>query len=386
MKWMLRWRFFCIGFVSLYLPFLCLNADGDEKIAWVEGRFFDIIGTDNRSVSFVNALAEHVAETCHQLKAGSHDFPRNILVTLRPGKRVEFEENYRIWVSPRGQVNLDFCWDESLSFETTCRALAEAYLLHYARFNYGLKADERIRFWACSALVSQSYLNLRPARKVNYIDKARQSEMLEIGTLLSLYWLEATEKKLDLNQGYWVFQILRESGLTNPQVTALLDRAIAGENVETLIVKALFSENDGRSKARLEKWWHSQLRSYLAQEHEFCDSLITSRSWIQEMADFDVYSASTGKLKNLMNLWDCRDDKNLRSVLSARCEIIRLRMEQVNPAYFNAALSLGALYETVLEAENKHEFVRALSVYLNDWEDTKRLHARVDELISECDK
>ena len=103
------------------------------------------------------------------------------------------------------------------------------------------------------------------------------------------------------------------------------------------------------------------------------------------MADFSVYSATTGKLKNFIELWDCRHDENLRSVLSARCEIIRLRLEQINPAYFNVALSLGALYETVLGAQNKHEFVRSLSIYLNDWEDTKRLHARTDELISACD-
>ena len=387
MKWIPGSRFFGLGLAFLYLLFFTSSASGDEKLAWLEGRFFDVIGTDNRSVSFVNTLSEHIAKTCrYYLKAGSHDFPRKILVTLRPEERVEFEDSYRIWISSRGQVNLDFCWDESLSFEATSRALAEAYLRHYARFNYGVKADEHIRFWACSALVSQSYLSLRPAQKTNYILEARQSEVLEIETLLSLYWPEAIEKKLNLNQGYWVLQILRESGLTNAELTALLERAIAGENVEARIVKMRFSENEEeQSIAHFVEWWQSQLSSYLAQEHEFCDTLATSRSWVQEMANFDVYSASTGKLKDLMKLWDCRRDEDLRLVLSARCEIIRLRLDQVNPAYFNAALSLGALYETVLESESKHEFVRALTVYLNDWEDTKRLHDRVDELISACD-
>jgi hypothetical protein len=259
-------------------------------------------------------------------------------------------------------------------------------LRHYARFNHGVKADEHIRFWACSALVSQSYLSLRPARKTNYILEARQSEVLEIETLLSLYWAEATEKELNLNQGYWVLQILRESGLTNAEITALLGRAIAGENVEARIVKILFPENEEeQSTAHFVEWWQSQLSRYLAQEYEFCDTLATSRAWMQEMVNFDVYSASTGKLKNLKKLWDCRRDEDLRSVLSARCKIIRLRLDQVNPAYFNAALSLGALYETVLEAKSKHQFVRALTVYLNDWEDAKRLHDRVNELISACD-
>jgi hypothetical protein len=379
---------FCIGLFLLYLISLCSVAGEDEKIAWIEGRFFDIIGTDNRSVSFANVLGEHVAETCHRyLKAGSHDFPRQILVTLRPQERVGSEESYRIHVSPRGQVGLDFFWDESLSFETTCRAFAEAYLMYYARFNYGVGADERIRFWAVSTIALRSYLSLRPAQKTNYIREIRRAEMLEIETLLSLYLPEVAEEKLDMNQGYWVFQILRDNGLTNSQLVALLDRAIAGVNVEAQIAEALFSESkrDGQSGARLEAWWQSQVTNYLAQEHEFCDSLEISQSWIREMAEFDAYHASSGKLKNLMELWTCRYDEDLRSVLSARCEIIRLRMEQVNPAYFNAALSLGALYETVLEAEHKHQFIRAITVYLNDWEDTKRLHGRVDEIISMCD-
>jgi hypothetical protein len=248
-----------------------------------------------------------------------------------------------------------------------------------------VKADERIRFWAFSALVSQSYLSLRSAQKANYIRKAREFEMPELGTLLSLNLPEATKNELDLSEGYWVFQILRESGMTNSQVAALLDRAIAGENVEAYIMKVIFPGNKGQPGALLEKWWQSQINSYLFQEHEFCDSLATSRSWIQEMADFEAYQASGKQLKNLMELWDCRFDENLRSVLSARCEIIRLRIEQVNPAYFNSALAIGKLYHTVLETDQKHEFIRAVSVYLNDWEDAKRLHHRVDELTAACD-
>lgn len=375
-----------IGIVLLYLFSLCAVAGEGEEIVWIEGRFFDVIGTDNRSVSFANVLGDHVAEMCHRyLKAGSHNFPKRILVTLWPEGRMEFEGPYRIGISPRGQVGLNLCWNESLNFEVTCRAFTEAYILHYARFNYGVDAEKRIRFWAVSALVLRNYLSLRPAQMANYINEARQSEMLEIETLLSLHLFKVTAEKVNFHQGYWMFQILRESGLTNSQVVALLERAVAGENVEAQVVEALFPENEGQTSARLEAWWQNQISNYLAREQEFCDSLEISRLWIQEMANFDVYNGSGEQLKNLMGLWNYRENKELRSILSARCEIIRLRIEQVNPAYFNAALSLGALYETVLDAEHKHEFIRAVTLYLNDWEDTKQLHARTDELMSACD-
>ena len=75
-------------------------------------------------------------------------------------------------------------------------------------------------------------------------------------------------------------------------------------------------------------------------------------------------------------LWEHRDDVGLRETLQARLELIRLRVVQVNPAYFNAARSLGALYETALEAEKEFEFIRALAFYLRDFEDTKRMHGK----------
>lgn len=377
-----------MGLVLLYLSSqLPVMAEPDDEIIWKEGRYFDVIGTDNRSVSYANALAEHIAETCRRyLKAGSHGFAQKMLITLRPEHDPEFKgADYRIQVSPRGQVSLDFCWDESLDFETACYATTEAYLLNYARFNHGADAARNVRFWALSALASQSYLSLRPALRANFIEKARRSELPEIGIFLSLRLPEATEKDLNSAWGYLLFQILRDNRLSRSQLAILLDRAVAGVDVEADIAKILFPGKPEESKERLAQWWQSQIDGYLAREYEFCESLTTSRLWIEKMADFDVVRVSGEKLQDLMGLWDGRHDENLRSLLGARCEIIRLRMERVNPAYFNAALSLGTLYEAVLEAKRRHEFIRAVAVYLNDWEDAKRLHARVDELTSNCD-
>ena len=378
-------RLFFIGLVLLQLLPQCLATGGDDGLVCIEGRQFDIVGTDNRSVSFVNTLSEYVAEMCQRyLKAGSFDFSGRILVTLRPEGSVDFDEDYRIRISSRGQVDLDFCWNESLSFETICRAFTEAYLLYYARFNYGVGADERIRAWSVSALVSRIYLSLRPAWKADFIRVARQSETLGIKSLLLARLSEANDGQLDPHQGYWLLQILRKSGLTRSQLTVLLERAIAGADVSSQLSELIFPASEENPESLLEEWWQNQLRNYLTQEYEFYDSLKISQSWIGQMARFEDCHAANGKLNDLMQLWTYRKDETLRSVLSARCEIIRLRIERVNPAYFNAALSLGALYETILEAENKHEFIRALVNYLNDWEDTKQLHSRTEEFISAC--
>lgn len=377
-----------IGLFLVCLFFQWTTVAGEEgEIAWIEGQQFDIIGTDHRSASFANALGEYVAEMCQRyLKVGRHDFQGRILITLRPEESVRFEGDYQIQTSPRGQVSLDIRWNDLLSFETTCRAYTEAYLQRYARFNYGVDTNERIQYWVVSALFSRIYLSLRPAQKIKFIRISEQSEMLDIRSLLSMPLSEVSDEQLDLYQGYWLLQILRERGLTFAQLTRLFDQAIAGIDVADKLIESIVPADEEKPEEFLENWWQDRCASYLAREHEFCDSLTTSQSWIEAMGNFDVYRAASGeKLDDLTELWTFRHDAALRSILSARCEIIRLRMKRVNPAYFNAALSIGALYETVLEAENKHDFVSAVITYLNDWEDTKRLHAKTDEILSVCD-
>ncbi len=373
------------GLTLLCLFSLFAVAEEDEKIAWIEGRFFDVIGTDHRSVSFASVLGENIAELCQRrLKVGSHEFPTRILVTLYTKERSDLRKKHQIQVSSRGQIGLNFRWDESLSFENVCFAFTEAYMMHYARFNYGVGADERLRFWPLSALSSRNYISLRPAQKTNLIRMARASEIPEIESLFSASLTDVTDKGLDLHQGYWVFQALRESGLKKSQLAELLELAIAGVDIADQVSEMLLSADKENQSVLLEEWWQSWLGGYLSQKHEFYDTLSTSSLWIEEMTNFDAYRANGGTLKDLMELWTYRRDEALRLILNARCEIIRLRIEQVNPAYFNATLSLGALYETILEAENKHEFISSVLFFLNDWEDTKRLHSRVDKLTAEC--
>ena len=84
----------CTGFQFLLCLVLGLLprfgvAQPSESLDFVEGRYFEVVGTDNRSVSFVNTLGEHVVELCASyLQVGSHEFPQRIFVALRPEEHV----------------------------------------------------------------------------------------------------------------------------------------------------------------------------------------------------------------------------------------------------------------------------------------------------------
>ena len=377
----------CTGFQF----FLCLVlgllprfgvAQTSETLDFVEGRYFEVVGTDNRSVSFVNTLGEHVAELCATyLQVGSHEFRQRIFVALRPVEHVEFDGDYQINTGARGQVSLDFRWEATLKLETVCRALTEAYIVRYANFNYGVEASEHIRYWVMSALGSQSYLSLRPAQQGQYIQEARQAPLLKVTSLLSLKWGLGREGELSPRQGYWVLYAMRQRGLLRSDIGVLLDRAVAGMDVSVALELAIQPTDADQQASTLDRWWQRQMADYLAQETEYYESLDASRVWIAELANFDTYRASGGELENLMGLWTQRDNQTLRAILAARREIIALRMERVNPAYFNSAQSLGALYETALESNRRFEFIHAFTTHLSDWENTKRLHDMTDELL-----
>jgi hypothetical protein len=254
--------------------------------------------------------------------------------------------------------------------------------VRYANFNYGPGASDRIRFWAVSALGSQCYLNLRPALHGQYIEEARETGLLKVSSLLTLDLASGRESELSPRQGYWVLYALRQCGFGRADVGALLDRAVAGRDVSVAVEVAIQPTDADQQTITLEAWWQSQMVAYLSQDTEHYESMDVSRAWLEELANFDTYRASVAEFKNLRDLWAQRGEEGLRTVLSARSQIIALRIERVNPAYFNAAQSLGALYETTLESNRQFEFIHAFTAYLSDWEDTKRLHTKTHELLS----
>jgi hypothetical protein len=359
-----------------------LDIEVAEELDFVNGRFFDVVGTDHRSVYFVETLGNHIVEQCvSYLKAGSHAFPQSIFVALRPEEYVDFEGDYRIHVGIRGQVSLDFRWNASLSLETLCRGVTEAYLIRYANFNYGPNGPDLMRYWAVSALCSQSYLSLRPAEQVDYIHEAREAGLLKISTLLSVDWKAAIEHQLSPRQGYWFLSTLRQQGLERSAIGKFMDQAIAGLDVQDS-VEAFIRPTDAEGEViTLDAWWQTQMIDYLSQTFDRFESMDVSRAWIAEFANFDAYRASGGELADLSGLWTHRTDEALRTVINARREIIALRLDRVNPAYFNAAQSLGALYETTLRSDRRFEFIHAFTAYLSDWEDSKRLQDKVQALL-----
>jgi len=363
----------------LLLPCL-LSARDAEKLPSIQGAYFTTVGTDYRSVSFMSELSAHVVEVCSRyLGQMPNAFPQRILITLRPEELADFEKDYQIRVGPRGATTLDIRWSSGLSLEKTCFAVTEALTTQYSIYNYGPRANSRIPFWVVSALGSRCYLSLRPAQLASYVDSERASGPGELSGMLRLS-LEKGKEAMPARAGYWILVALQQNGFPDPVVSGLVEKAVAGVWIGAELEARLQATRTDQG-VTLQAWWESRILDLLSEERELYETMDVSLKWIRELSDFGSYLKQKGTPGNMRTLWEQRHDAELRSILEARNELIRLRLGRVNPAYFNAARSLGALYETVLSGKRADEFVDALATYLNDFEDAKRLHRKTFELL-----
>ncbi len=367
----------CLRWFILSSVFLLSLVAEEEapRVRSIQGPFFDVVGADARSLSYVEALADTITSVGEKyLKDAPLDFQPKVFVALRPETHVDFEGDYRL-VQEGAKINLDFNWSEQLSLQTVCYALSEAYLRQYSIFQYGPYGPDRIRAWVVSAFAWQAYLRLRPASYIAMVEEARISKFPDCASLLATYLKDASAT--ERQSGYWVLQVLRSAGFSRADIAYYCERAVAGENVFGVLQATLQPADADELVLGLQDWWNFQYGELLGAQLERFETMDESRDWIGVLANFDAYKEEGRELENLRSLWEHRENEALRETLQARVELIRLRVVQVNPAYFNAARSLGALYETVLESEKQFEFVRALTLYLRDYEDTKRLHTKV---------
>jgi hypothetical protein len=346
---------------------------GDELVSLNNSRF-EVVGYGYRPVAFVLDLGAFIADRCASAFELPPAYPQRILVSLLPPDVFGAGGSWRLRLEQGGFVSLDLHWDASLEMESLCRGLTAALLARQAIFLHGPGGTAALREWTVSATSTDAYLSLRPAMRSALLEALAAGQgtppaLKEVlGGPAASRGLSGTGRA-----GYWFAGALRASGWSAAEINALLRAGLAGRDAYPLFA--------ARMKARDETfepeiWWNESLARLRDAPTDGIEDLADSRRWIAEMARFEV---ETG---NLRLLWGERHNPELRDRVEARLELLLLRMTRVNPAYHNAAQSLGELFETVLEAEAPHRFTRALARFLGDFEDARRLEEDVEKALA----
>ena len=346
---------------------------------------FDVIGLHLRSVSYVNelsALSIQIAE--RYLPPEGLAFPANILISLRPEDHVDFKGDYRIRLAERGSVQVDLRWEDSMTLERSCYAISEALLVQYAIYNYGTEASNLLRSWTIDALANDIYLTLRPAVFADLLKAAQETEVPNLAEIL-----ESSRSGLAFPNaaGYWLLQTMKSGTFERPDLRSLFQQAIAGIDIEGALTAAIESRQPVAELLPLQTWWLQELSLIFDQEYEVVETMEVSREWLATLGRFNtphILELQGAKVEldlDLRAIWTHRAKPEVQELVRARYEILRLRMTRINPAYYNSALYLGALFEGILNGESSHKYLHSLTIYLSEWVDAKEMQESLENIL-----
>ena len=346
---------------------------------------FDVIGLHMRSVSYVTELSAFSVQIAERyLPREGLTFPSNILISLRPGEHVDFLGDYRIRFAERGSIQVDLRWEDSMTLERSCYAISEALLVQYAIYNYGTKAPDKIRSWTIDALANDVYISLRSAE---FADLLKVAQEMDVPQLTEILEPSRSTFAVPSAGGYWLLQIMKSGTLGRPVSRSLFQQAIAGIDIEGALTAAIESRRPAAELLPLQTWWVQELSLMFDQEYEVVETMGVSRDWLSKLGRFDIplilgLQPANEELKlDLRAIWTHRAIPKVQELVQARYEILRLRMARVNPAYYNSALSLGKLFEGILNDESSHKYLHSLTMYLSEWVDAKEMQDSLENIL-----
>lgn len=344
-------------------------------------RYFETVGLDRRSVHSIDELSLYIGQRATRyVDRQDLEYPQPILLRLRPGGYVDFSGDHRIQLGEQSAVELDVRWEADLTLERTCYLLSKALFLQYTVFNYGPGRAPSMRAWPIAALATDAYLGLRPAEALRVQQALHGEVRMGAGPILRL---KTADGDAPLASAYWLSQSLRGMSRNGQFVRRFFKQALSGIDVSEPLAIQLGKNTPQAPGIQLEAWWAAQKRAVLSRSLEAFESMAASREWLEAVANLDsaVLSENSGPI-NLRSLRKHQDSAEVRELIEARYEILGLRLSRCNPAFFNAAQSLGALFETFLSEEPSHKYVHALVIYLSDMEDAREMEAAIDSKLS----
>jgi hypothetical protein len=361
-------------------------AKAAPELRTLQNDHFEVIGLHPRSVSFVNELSKYTIQIAERyVNREQLNFPQRILISLRPEAHAHFEGAYQIRLAARSAVQLDLRWEASMTLQQTCAAISEALLVQYVVYNYGSSALDSLRAWPVAALAHDVYLSLRPAEFVDLLRNSRLQQAPPIAHILQdLQAPIASPHFKSDSYGYWLLLSMKSSALPRGVLRSLYQQALSGGDIEDALTAVIQSSEPTAGAISAQDWWTERLNAIFQREYEAVESMETSQAWLQALVNFDQpLKLESKEVKlNLRTLWTHRDRPELHQQLQARYEILRLRMTRVNPAYYNTARSLGALFETLLSDSSSHQYLHSMVIYLSDWEDAKEMQASIQARLN----
>ena len=180
---------------------------------------------------------------------------------------------------------------------------------------------------------------------------------------------------------------MKSGTLERPVIRSLFQQAIAGIDIEGALTAAIGSRRPAAELLPLQTWWVQELNLIFDQNYEVLETMGVSREWLAALGHFstsliiDLQGVRKELNLDLRAIWTHRERPEVQELVRARYEILRLQMTRINPAYYNAALSLGVLFEDILYDESSQKYLHSLTTYLGEWLDAKEMQESLENIL-----
>lgn len=267
--------------------------------------------------------------------------------------------------NPR-DVKLDVSWGKHTTLSDVITAYLSLQVTHWQqRSGFPI---ESLPLWLEQGIVENVAIKLRQTSWHHLPDDKVSTQFQDLPTVFSAqvnkinatFFLRWIDKNLGERQSFFFRAILQGRDPLMSLWRAFPERPKSVEELETLWRLGFYDELQFRDTA----YWTLE---------ESLDRLHALKQWFIKV-DEQIVNLS------LSELWQYRAEPVIWEARKKQLSLIKVYLTKINPAYYNAMLSLGRSLE-VLEEKKETRFVNAVAQHEKDWEAAILLHQEVRRII-----
>lgn len=339
--------------------------------AQLESNQLHIEGPDRVSTLYIRNVADEIHNVLDRYFASNGNqfrAPRARVLLVSP-----FESGFSDpWELTRqeGHWTLRIRWSEQTRRDDVEEALTRLLLQRLASGvtnTEGLAPD-----WLVRAMVLRVTTHFAPAIRDEF---ARLAMVSSPPSLKSLF--EASENNRIFNaQLYFLLLHLRQSLPQSIDRGSLFLPLLQGQDPGSVLPRKLRNFEDLTEA----NWiWVTEYYRLARERRGPIWDLDESARQVFLLIRFDLQSAD-GEMQyrvTLEDIWDWRNEPNVRAELERRVNRIRTLFPRINPVYFNSLQMAGELFESIDELQSRGEFMATLADFAREWDYAQQLHREI---------
>lgn len=344
--------------------------------------FFVVMADEMLSAQYVAMVGEMFALRFSRMLPVPAGSVRPVFVHLVAASDGEPSGAFRTRIHASGQVDVTISWGEDTSRETVERALVQGHLTYLSgAYSAG---SVTVPLWLELAGQHLTRVQAVPAHGHYLGSRLAASGPMRLADIVEVERDGRKDEEIVGANAYWLLTFLEREARPRNQLQNFLVRILRGEG--PLVSMGTTYGEELRSSEEAHLWWMVGVNELVRAPGSPVPSAEESKARVKELSRF-AFETKSGRLRLFPeDLWEYRVSASLQDELRHRVVMTQVEVASMHPFYYNVVVSLGRLFESVLEG-NEEAYREALASVRHDLktgdeltEDTRSL---LDDLAAE---